>query len=163
MNVTSFVKSHARAQPMEMTINNAIWLVPFLLSAHWAPKNNKFPSGLSLCSGKVLTPNSSPPGAGPSLWAVIEPVLTSLLLLHALAKLQRDTTLHTMTHRVKLLWAEMSCKMLKPRGKGRKTHTPLPAHRYFAMPELRSTSRAIPEHTKLHEHSNTKESQSCNT
>lgn len=37
-NVSSFSKSPVRTQPTEMTISNAIWLVPFLLSAHWAPK-----------------------------------------------------------------------------------------------------------------------------
>lgn len=58
-----FVKSPVHAQPMEMAISNVIWLVPFLLSAHWAPKNNKFPSALALCSSKMLTPNSLPPGS----------------------------------------------------------------------------------------------------
>lgn len=110
MNVPSFVKSYIHAQPMEMTISNAIWLVPFLLSAHWAPKNNKFPSALSLCSGRVLTPNSLPPRsrslcwAIPSLQGVIEPIFTSLLPFHVLAKLQHDTILHMMIHSVKLFW-----------------------------------------------------------
>lgn len=134
MNISSFVKSHVHAQPMEMTISNVIWLVPFLLSAHWAPKSNKFPSALSLCSSKALTPNSLPPRSRslrwvlPSLQGVIEPVLTSLLPFHALAKLQRDTILHMMIHSVKLLWNEMSCKMLKARGKGRKIHARAKIH-----------------------------------
>lgn len=147
MNAPSFVKSHVHAQPMEMTISNASWLVPFLLSAHWAPKNNKFPSALSLCSGKVLTPNSLPPRsrslrwALPSLRGVIEPILTSLLPFHALAKLQRDTILHMMIHSVKLLWDEMSHKMLRPRGKGRKIHPQIFCHTRAKI-HLSSYSRA---------------------
>lgn len=101
-------KSQVHAQPMEMTIRIAIWRVPFLLSAHWVPKKNKFPSVLSLCSGKVLTSNSLWPRsrslcwALPSLQGVTEPIFTLLPLLHL--QNYSVTILHLLINGVKLLW-----------------------------------------------------------
>lgn len=126
----SSAKSQVHAQPMEITIRTAIWEVPSLLSAHWVPKRNKFPSVLSLCSGKdtqfimaqeqvpVLS-SPLPPGCN---WARFHPPA-----FPALAELQRDN-ITPAEKWCKIALDKMSCKMLKRRGKGRKIHPRIFCH-----------------------------------
>lgn len=88
-----------------------MWFDWFLSSCLPTERLKIINSPLLRCSvpAKCWHPIHYLPGAGPFRWAfpslpgVIEPILTSLLPLHALAKLQRDTILHMMIHSVKLL------------------------------------------------------------